>query len=768
MRMLNMLPASFLLLFLLAACNLQAQFTLSGQILDSEDGSSLIGVNILLEGGSRGTSSDLEGKFQLNLDAGEYRIRFRYVGYQEIDTTLSLNEDSYLDLRMLSKSEQLDIVVVSTAFYEKPLEKEAVSVEVIGANLIANANTINLSDAIQKAPGVYLLDGQANIRGGTGYTYGAGSRVLVVVDDQPILSADRSDVKWSFIPMENVAQIEVIKGASSVLYGASALNGVIHVQTYWPGSEPESGIELFSGITTSPDSAHRQWWDFPPYSIGARAWHRQKYGQMDLVLGGSVSREITHLEGQDNDRARINGKLRWRPKNNDQLSYGLGFNAMYNSEGSYLIWSDNDTGAYQPFGGLEEPLTTILDWKYSWFTLDPFMTYFDKRDGTHRLKGRLYNNNTTYPDTTGSSYLTNLDYRYIRPFFRDVNLTAGFSGFYFDVKDGNLGDHRGFLGGLFAQVDKEFWGRLSVNMGFRMEYFDTDSVSGTGAPIFKGGLNYQLNSKNYLRASFGMGYRFPSLVERYSNTNVGALQIFPNDTLKPEYGWNAEVGYKRNIIFDAFKGYLDAALYWTEYTNMTEFVFGAWGGEPPGGLGFRTINVSKARIAGLELSASGGGRIGPVQVNLIGGYNYVYPADLGADTTNRNVGSFLSNAVEGFASADSSFTQGVLKYRFRHTFRMDLEFRWKIWRLGMDVSYYSFMENIDDVFASFGIPPGVAEFRETHNGGDAIWGVRFGVHPSEKTSVAVLVRNLFDREYALRVGKIDPPRSINLQYRMSF
>ncbi len=740
---------------------------LYGTVTDRQTSETLIGVNLLLEDGT-GTSTDTEGRFRLSVPAQRTRVVVSFIGYETQNriVTLAPGEEREMPIELSPVSQELDLVVVSASQYEKNLEETTISIDVLPSRLIANTNSVTLSDAVQRAPGVYLLDGQANIRGGTGFTYGAGSRVLLVVDDQPLLTADRSDAKWAFIPMENVEQIEVMKGASSVLYGASALNGVIHVRTAWPGSEPETGVEVYTGVSGNPDSLGRKWWDFPPYTLGVNLWHRQKYDHVDLVLGGHVSREITHLEGQENTRARINGKLRFRPQNRDNLSYGFGFNAMYNDESAFLIWADNDSGAYQPFGGTEPPLTTLLDWKFAWFSLDPFLTVFDQVGGTHRLKGRLYNNLTTYPDTSGSSWLANLDYRYFKPFFKSVNVTTGIQGFHFNVQDGNLGTHKGVLGGVYFQVDKKFFNRLQADLGFRMEFFDTDSTSGVGRPILKAGLNYQASQWLFVRASAGQGYRFPSIVERYSSTNVGALRIYPNPDLEPEFGYNAELGLKRTITRGSWSGYVDAALYFTEYFDMSEFVFANWGGPGPAGLGFRTINISRARMMGTEWTVFGSGRIGQTTLNLIGGYNYVYPADLTADSSNLNLGTFLGNTFNAFASPDSALLDGVLQYRFRHMARLDAELIWRKWRIGGDVNYYSFMDRIDEVFQNFNIPPGIADFRATHNRGDVVMGARLGFAPSDKIQVAVLVRNALDREYALRVGKMDAPRQFRLQYRM--
>ena len=106
--------------------------------------------------------------------------------------------------------------------------------------LIENTNAPTVEGSIQKVPGVTLIDGQANIRGGAGYSYGAGTRVLLLVDDMPILTGDSGYPDWDAIPVENISQVEVIKGAASALYGSSAMNGIINIRTAYPSSEPKT------------------------------------------------------------------------------------------------------------------------------------------------------------------------------------------------------------------------------------------------------------------------------------------------------------------------------------------------------------------------------------------------------------------------------------------------------------------------------------------------------------------------------------------------
>ena len=81
--------------------------------------------------------------------------------------------------------------------------------DVIKPSLVQNKGITNLDAIINQVPGVVVSDGQASIRGGSGYSYGAGTRVLMLVDEMPMITADAADIKWNYLPIENMEQIEV-------------------------------------------------------------------------------------------------------------------------------------------------------------------------------------------------------------------------------------------------------------------------------------------------------------------------------------------------------------------------------------------------------------------------------------------------------------------------------------------------------------------------------------------------------------------------------
>ena len=87
--------------------------TISGTIKDANTFERLIGVNIILNDGN-GTATDFDGNYQILEDVGEHQITFKYIGYDEVVKTISLNKNEVttLDIFLVPSSEQLSTVVV--------------------------------------------------------------------------------------------------------------------------------------------------------------------------------------------------------------------------------------------------------------------------------------------------------------------------------------------------------------------------------------------------------------------------------------------------------------------------------------------------------------------------------------------------------------------------------------------------------------------------------------------------------------------------------
>ena len=191
---------------------------LKGVLMDGDYNEPLIGANVVLNTGI-GASTNLEGEYSLSIQPGSYTVEFKYVGYKTISKSINLEngEIKIINLTLQPSINQLDDIVVSASKYEQKLGEVPVSMAIIKPALIENKATRDAEAIIEQVPGVQVNENQISIRGGSGWSYGAGSRVLVMVDEMPMLAGDANDIKFSAIPMENIAQIEVLKGASSVL-----------------------------------------------------------------------------------------------------------------------------------------------------------------------------------------------------------------------------------------------------------------------------------------------------------------------------------------------------------------------------------------------------------------------------------------------------------------------------------------------------------------------------------------------------------------------
>lgn len=251
--------------------------TIIGVVRDSTSKEFLSGVAIRFDK-VKGAISNASGNYNLSLPAGEYRLTFSLIGYKKVVREISLKEDEKLSLDIVMRTDAMMLnEIVSVSQYKKNAAKESVSTDVIGKSQIKNTNANDLGEIVNKSPGVLVQDGQISIRGGSSYSYGVGGRTAVNVDGMGMTSSDLGESQNKMIPVGNVKQVEVIKGASSVVYGSSALNGVVNVITEWPTqTEPKTEIDVNVGVSDKPKQKYLQWWDSPPCFTNMNVNHQQK------------------------------------------------------------------------------------------------------------------------------------------------------------------------------------------------------------------------------------------------------------------------------------------------------------------------------------------------------------------------------------------------------------------------------------------------------------------------------------------------------------
>ncbi|HEX9657773.1 MAG TPA: carboxypeptidase-like regulatory domain-containing protein, partial [Bacteroidota bacterium] len=196
---------------------------LEGNVKDAKTGEPLTGVNVVIVELQQGTTSDSEGRYQIqNVRAGSYQIRFFIIGYTpHLIKNVIINPDlrTRLNIGLEVASIDLDEVVV---VQEKPLIQK----DVTGTTFIVGSEEIEVlpidavTDALRLKPGVTL---EGNVRGGK------STEVLYLVDGLPIQDVLEGGLAGT-LPNSSVFGASFYVGGLDAEYG-NALSGVVNIVT---------------------------------------------------------------------------------------------------------------------------------------------------------------------------------------------------------------------------------------------------------------------------------------------------------------------------------------------------------------------------------------------------------------------------------------------------------------------------------------------------------------------------------------------------------
>jgi outer membrane receptor protein involved in Fe transport len=922
----NQLKLSLFLFSLFAVLGVQAQSVtsvkVSGVVTDFQTREPLVGVTVFDKNDpSKGTVTDIDGQYTITVDVRKpAMLSFSYVGYDtETRSVTALTKT--LNVPLLTHNELLDDVVVTAGRFEQRQTDVTVSMEVLKPEALRSQAPTDLSSTLQTLPGVEIIDKQPSIRGGGGWTYSVGSRCQVLMDGMTILNPKTGEINWNNVPLENVAQVEVIKGASSVLYGSSALNGVINVRTQRPGLKPETKVSGYVGVYDNYKNYAYTGARLPLY-YGAEASHSRRVGDFDISAAISGFKDEGYRQQSFNDRVRLGGNMTYHVPmpEGKYMTVGANMNYVANQYGDFFIWrspkdpihpspltnmgrkehnfnidpffnyDDADKGIshkvrarfYLTSDNLTTPSPTksteeLAKWAVQSFDMDKIKGYYDQvkgymdlgvkmedallatftdvakpvmdenwldavkagvdlvknglgytgtvaemQDAVAYAMNLLANNDPTRPELTYNGYL---DYQFAKQWNSGVRLTTGINWNHITNMANITGTHHTDNLAAYIQYDHRIADKLSLSAGMRLEYYRMDDHYKEAniqigkwlcpvRPVFRAGLNWEIYKAGFLRASFGQGYRNPSITEKFARKDIGGVGVYPNHDIKPESGFNAELGYKQLYKFGPIVGSLDVAAFYTEYRNMIEYQFGLFRNSDftminsmddvlseaqniiddikknkslsnAGiGIGAQFVNVSHARIYGAEVSTAGKVAIQKqMELRYSIGYTFTQPEDL--DNSKRIEEE--KNYTDPLQMKNKSNDTKYLKYRNKHSFKATLDYNYKWFSIGMNMSYRSKMLAVDYIMVDerekeqddlmdyarkfiFGYEDGVSlhDYWMAHNTGIFTMDLRAAVRFKEHVEVQFLVNNLLNTEYSFRPMALAAPRTFVCRLNLTF
>ncbi len=723
--------AAALLAFALSPSAFAANGSVAGRVTSKADGEALVGANILLQGTLRGTTANTAGEYRLaDIPPGIYTLVYSLVGYQrEVrqGVTVRDGEETRVNVTLTQAPVQTEQIVVTASKRPQSLAEVPISMSVMEAREIEQRNPYTLDDALRYIPGVNITGGQLNIRGSSGYSRGAGSRVLMLLDGVPFITGDTGELNFESIPVGMIDRIEVVKGASSALYGSAALGGVVNIITKPIPEVPETDLKAFAGIYNKPSFSQWNWSGKDRYFSGQSFSHAIRVG--DLGVSMYFNRYIDDGYRMNDYRRRYNVYLKTREDFSHNNSLTLTYSMLYQYGGQFLYWRNLDSALIPPVlqqtdnvKSIRYFISSVYNGTFAdnWlFTGKAIWYHNDWGYETINAVGRTESVSDDL-DMEGQSTVILNDQH---------TLTFGLEGRLDIIAADLFGDHTVGGAAAYAQDDFKLTPQLTMTLGARYDYASRGLTSPGSQLNPKLAFAYRPLEGTSLRASFGMGFRVPSVAEAFLTGSVSNLAAVPNKDLRPEKSFSYEVGATQSL--DAW-GKIDVAAFSSDFHDLIEAGLSSINNFPV----IQWRNVTRARVQGFEIDYNMGLFDGGLTYDL--GYTYVYPQDL---------------------------TQHIiLKYRPRHVFTTSAMLRVGPLRAGADFRYISRVEEIDVELVNLGIIAD-GDARTDIFVVDARLGADF-TFAGVPLTASLNVNNVLQRNYVELIGNLMPPRTYSLVLEM--
>jgi TonB-linked SusC/RagA family outer membrane protein len=294
---------------LFIATSITAQESISGTITDAKS-NPIPYVNVQLNGTNKGTISNENGKYSLNISDLQGTLKISVIGYET--QTIPINGASVIDVTLLESSEELDEVVLTALGLKRETKELGYVVQSLDSKGVTEVKAVNFLDNLAgKLAGVTINQGatgvgsssKITIRGEASFS---NNNPLFIVDGVPInnnsvfnftneAAAGFQSVDFGNGAMEvnpdDIAEVSVLKGPSAAaLYGTRASNGVIVIET--KSGKAQQGLGINYNTSFFVDTAFQ----LPDFQ---NEYGQGQSGVFEFVdgLGGGISDNITYSWG---------------------------------------------------------------------------------------------------------------------------------------------------------------------------------------------------------------------------------------------------------------------------------------------------------------------------------------------------------------------------------------------------------------------------------------------------------------------------------------
>ncbi len=572
----------FIILLLLISFTVSAQnkVTIHGTVYDSE---TKIGIkNVLVKIGHQKTVTNSNGKYILkdvyyNLNT----INVSHIGFHSTSKKVNLERGKTYkyDFYLAELDNPLQEVVITGTRTKKTLANTPLLTKVISSKDIVETGSATAFDALQNViPGIQF---NPDPHGANMTIQGLGNDyVLVLVDGERLIGEVRGNVNLERISAENIKQIEVVNGASSVLYGSDAIGGVINIITKTPRKGLQGNISTRYGSYNTFNS---------DLNVGIK---REKYSaQINLFRNSSNGYDLTSETPEEFTADKyldysVGGKFIYTPNKKMKIKANLtGFrHEVFHPEES-LSAKHKLNKNYTASGKLEYTINQRQSLSLSANTdiFNSFLIYEKRNDSIsknsnfqHTKFDLIHRYSSKKIDLVNGAEF-NLEKMFSATLFGENIPTADKNKYTNDIN-------------LFTQADWRVMKDLELVAGARYTHHSTFGNHFTP----KVSIMYSFPHLK-LRATGGLGYKSPSLRDLYYDfDHQGMFWIYGNKDLKPEnsqyISLSTEYTYKKfNISING---------YYNQVSNKINLI--GTKDATTNKIEMRAQNIDKVEIKGLE------------------------------------------------------------------------------------------------------------------------------------------------------------------------
>ncbi len=506
---------------------------ITGKVTD-EQGEPLVGAYVTADGQKdAATVTDNKGNYELKVMPGKCHLKVSYLGFipHKVTITDSHNEMHY-NVRLAEDMTSLEQVVVTATMTPKPLKDVPVVTRLLNLDDIKKTDATNIQDMLaQELPGVefgFAMSQETSLNmSGFG-----GNAVLFLVDGERMAGETMDNIDYNRLNLDNAGRIEIVKGASSALYGSNAVGGVINIISR------ESSEPWTANINSRYNSMGNEWRDGASVSFNVKKWNSQtsyqrtKIDNINLPTDepSALEKAQAVLEGREVPASKSKLSRLYGNKNHnvkERLTFTANDHLKFIGRGSYFYRENyRDTYEYH-FHGYSGGLKGVYNWNKNQ-NLEASYAY-DKYDKANFQPDGTRTHDHDYVNTQNTIHLL------YNQAIKDHVLTLGSDYMHDYLSTYQFLDnaaHEQSTCDAFAQLDFKATKRLNFIGSARYDHF---SASHKNAVTARLAAMYKWN-KVSLRTSYAGGFRAPTLKEMYMQFDMGNMGyiICGNPELDPE------------------------------------------------------------------------------------------------------------------------------------------------------------------------------------------------------------------------------------------